>query len=153
MSWHVMKRLGAFAIAGLALAGCVTPAYGPIGADPANPYGYDDRANADGSYTIRVVAMTAAQAHEYWDRRATELCGGPNFRKNIFRAEIPVVTVSGYASGPNGYGGSYTEDRYGSLILEGYLHCDQTGQPVAAEQALPAPAPDPARAATAQTQP
>lgn len=114
-----------FAIAGaLALPSCVTPiVYGPISAESAG-YGYTDTQNADGSHTIRVVAANAGQAHEFWDRRAAELCDGPPARKSIYRAEIPVVTYTGYAPGPNGYGGSYSEDRYGALIMEGLAHCE-----------------------------
>src|SRR5688572_8921596 len=155
MSWHVMRRVAALAICGLTLAGCITATYGPIGAENSYGYGYSDLRNADGSYTIRVVATTAPQAHEFWDRRAAELCGSPNFRKNIFRAEIPVVTVSGYAAGPNGYGGSYVEDRYGSLILEGYLHCEADAQTAAAEQTPtePTQAPEAAPSGAPPTQP
>jgi hypothetical protein len=127
-----LARFVALAASAGALAGCVTPQYGPIG--DKSPYGYSDAHNADGSYTIRVVATTAAQAHDYWDRRAAELCGGPHFRKNIFRAEIPVVSYSGYATGANGYGGAYTEDRYGDLVLEGYLHCETESADQAAER-------------------
>lgn len=112
--------------------------YGPIG---ERGYGYSEVRNADGGYTVRVVAMSPAQAHEYWDRRAAELCGGADFRKNIFRAEIPVFSYTGYASGANGYGGSYTEDRYGPLILEGYLYCaadTQAGEPEQRPEEAPA---------------
>lgn len=126
-------RIDAVVLAAAALAACVTPEYGPIG--EAGPWGYSDMQNADGSHTIRVVAQTSQMAHEYWDRRAAELCGGTNFQKNIFRAEIPVVSQSGYVSGPNGYGGSYTQDVYGSLVMEGYLRCNENAAP--AEAAAP----------------
>jgi hypothetical protein len=124
-------RIGAVVVAAAVLAGCaMTPEYGPIG--QAGPWGYSDLQNPDGSYTVRVVALTSTMAHEYWDRRAAELCGGTNFQKNIFRAEIPVVTQTGYVTGPNGYGGSYTQDAYGSLIMEGYLHCGANAESTAA---------------------
>jgi hypothetical protein len=135
---------GALAVAGLALTGCVTPpAYGPIG--PESRYGYRDTRNADGSYTVRVVTNNAGLAHTFWDRRAQELCGGPDFDKNIFRAEIPVVTYSGTATGPSGYTGYYTADQYGDLILEGYLRCksDATAPAPAPEGAPPQAAPPP----------
>lgn len=136
----VVSRTGALAAMGLALLGCATPiTYGPIGGDNG-AFGYSDARNADGSYTVRVVSSSAPQAHEFWDRRAAELCGGPNFRKNIFRAEIPVVSYTGYATGANGYGGSYTEDRYGGFILEGYLHCE-AGKEAVEPAAASAPAP------------
>jgi hypothetical protein len=107
----------------VALAGCATPVvYGPIG---TSAFGYRDRQNPDGSHTILVVAPSATVAHQFWDQRAAELCGGAEYRKNIFRAEIPVVTTTGYA--PNAYnpayGASYTQQVYGALQLEGYLHC------------------------------
>jgi hypothetical protein len=117
--------LCALALVSLA-AGCVSPSvYGPI--DPAiGPYGYRETRNADGSYTLRVVSDDSAQAYEFWDRRAQELCGGPNFQKNIFRAERPVVQTTGYATNAlnPAFGATYTVDQYGSLLLEGYLRCD-----------------------------
>lgn len=119
----------------LLLAGCATPiVYGPISETSA--FGYRDTRNADGSYTVLVVAASAAMAHEFWDRRAHELCG-EDFTKNIFRAQIPVYSYTGYAS--NGYsGGAYTEDRYGAFNLEGYLHC---GAGEASPEATTAPTP------------
>ncbi len=96
------------------------------------PYGYSERFNAEGDYyTVLVVAPAAELARSFWEQRAVELCHGTMFRKNIFRAERPVYTYSGYVSGANGYGGSYTESRYGDFALEGYLYC---------ESAPPAPA-------------
>lgn len=137
MSREAVGRICALAICGLTLLSCATPVtYGPIG---ATGFGYSDARNADGSYTVRVVSVSQAQAHEFWDRRATELCGGADYRKNIFRAEIPVVSYSGYASGPNGYGGSYTEDRYGALVLEGYVHCATEAQTIEPGQQPDAP--------------
>lgn len=133
-----MKRIGVLAVGGLALLGCVTSTYGPIGAENS-AFGYSDMRNGDGSHTIRVVAMSAAQAHEFWDRRASELCGAPNYRKNIFRAEIPVVSYTGYATGHNGYGGgSYTQHQYGALVMEGYLHCEAPAATAVAEAPAPA---------------
>lgn len=141
MSFRGLRSIGAALLGGWALLGCVTPiAYGPMSAE-SRGFGYSDMRNADGSYTVRVVAGSGAQAHEFWDRRAAELCGGANFRKNIFRAHIPVVTYTGYASGPYGYGGSYTQDAYGAPILEGYLHCEGDAEtPTAASEPPAAPA-------------
>lgn len=132
------RRAVALAAGVFALAGCVTPAtYGPIGGESGG-FGYSDTHNADGSYTIRVVAQNTAQAHEFWDRRAAELCGGSNYRKIIYRAHIPVVSTSGYVAGANGYGGSYTQDVYGAPVLEGYARCE--GAALAAETEMtPAP--------------
>jgi hypothetical protein len=122
MGDRAVVHIAALALGAVVLHGCTTPVYGPISAENGG-LGYRDMRNSDGSHTIRVVARTPAQAHEYWDRRAVELCGGPTYRKNIFRAEIPVVTQSGYATGANGYGGAYTQDVYGALVMEGYLRC------------------------------
>lgn len=131
----------------LVLAGCATPVvYGPIG---PSAFGYRDRQNPDGSHTILVVAPSAVMAHQFWDQRAAELCGSTDYRKNIFRADIPVVTTTGYA--PNafnpGYGASYTQDVYGAPQLEGYLHCNsaqvepaETPAPDATSPAAEAPA-------------
>jgi hypothetical protein len=127
------------AAAVLAAAGCATPiVYGPIG---QNGYGYSDRQNPDGSYTVLVVASSPQQAHEFWDRRAAELCGGVEVHKNIFRAEIPVVTTTGYASNPYNpaYGGSYSQDVYGALQMEGYLRCGAVAADPAAGDDEPAP--------------
>lgn len=140
-------RASVLAAAALALAGCVTPpSYGPIG-HVQNQYGYRDRQNPDGSHVILVVAGSAPQAQEFWDRRATEICGSPNFEKNIFRAQRPIITTTGYA--PNAlnpaYGASYTQDSYGDFLIEGYLHCE--GEAASAADAAPAeelaPAPTP----------
>jgi len=130
-------------LAPLALAGCITPVtYGAIGADSA--YGYRDRQNADGSYTLLAVAPSAPMAHQFWDQRAQELCGGTNFHKNIFRAEIPVVTYTGYVSNAYGGGGSYSEDRYGGFYLEGYLRCGGEEAPTTEPAAVDAPPAQPA---------
>ncbi|MFZ2030203.1 MAG: hypothetical protein WAU68_07845, partial [Vitreimonas sp.] len=121
--WPAM-RTAVLILAGLALAGCITPLkYGPMAEN--HGMGYRDSSNADGSYTILVIAFDAATAHQFWDRRAEELCGDTHFHKNIFRAEVPVVRVTGYApSAVNpGYGGAYSEDQHGSFYLEGYLRC------------------------------
>lgn len=112
----------AIAAAALVLAGCATPAaYGPLGPDA--PYGFSDHPNADGSHTILVVADSAPNAQAFWDQRATEICGSAAFQKNIFRAQRPVETTTGYTTGPYGGGNSYQEDQYGAFYLEGYLRC------------------------------
>lgn len=140
-------RASVFAVIALAVAGCVTPpSYGPIG-HVRNQYGYSDNPNADGSYRILVVAASAPMAHEFWDRRAAEICGSTTFEKNIFRAQRPIVTTTGYA--PNAfnpaYGATYQQDTYGDFIMEGYLRCTDAHASAAAdapvEQAVPAPTP------------
>ena len=141
-----LLRTGALAIAALALAGCMTIAYGPIDAPKSSGFGYRDHPNNDGSHTILVVGSTSEQAYEFWDRRANELCGGPHFQRNIFRAQRPVVTTYGYASNPMNpaMGGSYSQDAYGGFFLEGYVRCDAEAPAVttpAADAPPPASAP------------
>lgn len=112
----------------LALSACATPiAYGPIG---SNGFGYSDRPNPDGGHTVMIVASTAQQAQEFWNRRASELCAGGEYQQNIFRRERPVVTATGYAVNAYNpsYGASYTYDTYGSFVMEGYLRCEQAAQ-------------------------
>lgn len=139
-------RASMFAVAALALVGCVTPpAYGPIG-HVQNQYGYRDRPNDDGSHNILVIAASAPMAQEFWDRRAVELCAGGAYEKNIFRAQRPVITTTGYASNGMGGGGTYQQDMYGDFIMEGYLRCTDPPAEAAAEQApaeTAAPAPTP----------
>lgn len=143
LSLHTAARICASAVA-LALVGCVTPpTYGPIG-HVENQYGYRDSQNADGSHTILVVAASSPMAHEFWDRRAAEICGSATFDKNIFRAQRPIVQVSGYVSNGYGGGGSYTQDAYGDFIMEGYLRCEApapTADAAPAEEAAPTPTP------------
>jgi hypothetical protein len=146
MSAAVNGRMMVLALAGLLLAGCLGPLkYGSLADN--NGLGYRDTQNPDGSYTILVIAYDPTTAQQFWDRRAQELCGGTNFHKNIFRAEVPVVRYSGYASNPMNptYGGSYSEDRHGNFYLEGYLRCQgdatgvvATGPDTATETASPA---------------
>ena len=132
-------RASAFAVIALAVAGCVTPpSYGPIG-HVQNQYGYSDNQNADGSYRILVVAASPPMAHEFWDRRAAEICGSTTFEKNIFRAQRPVVTTAGYAANPYGGGATYQQDMYGDFIMEGYLRC--TGAQSPTTDAAPTEAP------------
>lgn len=126
-------RASAFAVIALAVAGCVTPpTYGPIG-HVQNQYGYRDNANADGSHRILVVAASAPMAHDFWDRRAAEICGSTTFEKNIFRAQRPVVTTTGYAVNAMNpaYGASYQQDTYGDFIMEGYVRCTDALAPAA----------------------
>jgi hypothetical protein len=144
-------RASACAVIALALVGCVTPpTYGPIG-HVQNQYGYRDNVNADGSHRILVVAASAPMAHEFWDRRAAEICGSTTFEKNIFRAQRPIVQVSGYVSNGYGGGGSYTQDAYGDFMMEGYLRC--TDAQASAADAAPAEAQATSEQAPAATTP
>ncbi|MFT3726745.1 MAG: hypothetical protein QM759_02845 [Terricaulis sp.] len=141
---HKIRKLAAWVLCASTLAACATPiTYGALSA--GNGYGYRDTHNADGSYTILVVAPNDAMAREFWDKRAQELCGGTDFHKNIFRAEVPVVMSQGYAPSayPGGYGGSYTSWAHGAFNMEGYLHCNAV-----ANDATPAQVSDQAAPAT-----
>jgi hypothetical protein len=123
-------RLAAAITVASALAACATPIqYGAL--SEGHGYGYRDTQNADGSYTVLAIAPGDAMARQFWDRRAQELCGGTDFHKNIFRAEVPVVSTTGYAPsayGAAGTGGSYTSSAHGAFYLEGYLHCTNAPQ-------------------------
>lgn len=129
------------ALLSLALAGCATPiVYGPLAA--GNGFGYGDFPNADGSHTVLTIGASAEQAHAFWDQRAAEICGGAAYRKNIFRAQRPIVSGTGYASNAYNpsYGTTYTYDMYGTFNLEGYLRCE--GPAAVVEAATGAPAPE-----------
>jgi hypothetical protein len=100
-----------------------SPAFGPISAE--SPYGYVDRLNPDGRHTLLAVAPSPALARSFWEQRAVELCGGADFKRNVFRAERPVVKSVGSASNVfnPAYSSSYPYDSYGNFFLEGYLTC------------------------------
>lgn len=104
------------AAAGLALGGCLTvPEYARISPETGVAYGYFDIANPDGGHTIRVILpayMGDPQlAYAYWDRRATELCGGPPARKVIHTALRPTIHYDRYGGMP------------GDFHLEGFAWC------------------------------
>ncbi|MBC7768586.1 MAG: hypothetical protein H7124_07345 [Phycisphaerales bacterium] len=106
-----------------ALSGCMTIEYAPM--SEQHGFGYRDTQNADGGYTIQVVLpehSSPTLAHEYWDRRAAEVCGHSDYRKNIFRAERPTVHYDSYGGRPGGY------------ILEGYLDCAPSAPPAPEQQ-------------------
>ena len=143
MRWRHQAAARACALAAgvFALSACATPAtYGPLGAD-SQPFGYRDHPNADGSHTILIVADSAPSAHAFWDQRAQEICGDTAYQKNIFRAQRPVVSTTGYAVNPYGGGGSYQQDVYGSFVLEGYLRCEAVVVPPTASESMPEPTP------------
>lgn len=121
---HTLLGSASAVAAALLLQGCVTatPAvYGPIG--PEAPYGYKDRPNADGGYTVLVVMAgyaTAAELRVFFDRRAAELCPTGVDRTNIFRVQANEY----YADAPYVYGsaGVGSRARVG-VELEGYVYC------------------------------
>lgn len=111
---RMRQRLQTAGLAGVCvlLGACMTVEYAPM-ADQ-NGFGYRDHRNDDGSYTVLVVLpehANPAQAREFWDMRAAEICPD-GYRHNIFRAERPTVYYDHYGGRPGGY------------IVEGYLHCD-----------------------------
>lgn len=105
-------------VVGLAAAGCLSactlkpPPYAPIGDRMA--YGYSDFV-VPGGHSIRVVLPAYLQdpqmAYEFWDRRATELCGDQPYRKAIHTAIRPTVLY-------DHHGG-----RMGDYVLEGLAYC------------------------------
>jgi len=119
----------------IVLGGCQTIEYGPIsGTDGFDftTYAYHEKPTEDGQYilTIQAFGGVPEKMHEMWDRRARELCG-PEFQKQLYRAERPTVLY-------DSYGG-----RAGDMVLEGYLRCGAApagaGSPgVALESASPA---------------
>ncbi len=145
LNLHAAARVSALAVV-LASAGCITPVtYGPLGVNN-RAFGYRDNPNPDGSHTIFVAADSATSAHTFWDQRAREICGSTAYEKNIFRAQRPVVTTTGYAANPYGGGSSYQQDVYGSFLLEGYLRCEASAGSTTSEASQvssPEPAPIP----------
>jgi hypothetical protein len=106
---------------------CATPkpaAYGPIG--DAEPYGYKDRSNGDGSYTLLAVVpanSSVAEARAFWERRAQELCPTGVSKRIIFRAERKEnMTPAGYVYGGTGFSSRMTR----AYEVEGYLYCTAT---------------------------
>jgi len=116
--------LGAGLIAaGLILQGCATArpvVYGPIG--PEAPYGYRDRQNPDGGFTV-LVAMpgysSPAELRAFFDRRAGEVCPAGVGRSNVFRLTASDQTYVNYGS-PYPSVGSRVRT---GVELEGYVYC------------------------------
>jgi hypothetical protein len=110
-------------VAGLSLQACATKPvdYGPVG--PEKPYGYKDRPNSDGGFTV-VVTMPAntspAELRAVFDRRASELCPAGVARTNVFR-----VSHEGYnAPAPYVYRSAGVSQRvWTGAELEGYVYC------------------------------
>jgi len=112
------------AAAGLLLQACAGArpvVYGPIG--PEAPYGYSDRQNPTGGFTV-LVAMpgysTPVDLRAFFDRRATELCPSGVERTNVFR----VHASENYSDAPYVYGGAGVGSRLRvGVELEGYVYC------------------------------
>jgi hypothetical protein len=127
-------------VAGLSLQACASKpfVYGPVG--PKAPFGYTDRQNADGGFTV-LMKMPAngspAELRANFDRRAGELCPAGVARTNVFR-----VTHDGYnAPAPAVYGSVGIGQRvWTGAELEGYVYC-KPGATAPAPQAAPAGTP------------
>lgn len=107
------KPTRAFAALALlaALGGCVSGVdYVPI--SDKSFFGYSDRPNADGGYTVRVELLDGGLAMEYWNRRASELCDGRVARKSMHTALRPTAHYDNYGARPGHY------------IVEGYVYCE-----------------------------
>jgi hypothetical protein len=99
------------ALALLAMGGCVSGVdYVPI--SDKSFFGYSDRPNADGGYTVRVELLDGGLAMEYWNRRASELCDGKVARKSMHTALRPTAHYDSYGARPGHY------------IVEGYVYCE-----------------------------
>ncbi len=108
----------------LLLQGCVSAkpvVYGPIG--PEAPYGYQERENPDGGFTVRVAMpgySTPAALRDFFDRRAGELCPTGVARTNVFRVDANEY----FPSAPYVYGGAGVASRSRlGVELEGYVYC------------------------------
>ena len=87
------------------LAACATPDYYVDRSAPdAGAWGYEETRMPDGRYDLSVAlpsAVTDAEAHAMWDRRAAELCPD-GYEKNAFEAVRPTVRHSNYGGVPGG---------------------------------------------------
>jgi len=97
----------------IVLDGCQTPIeYGPLDGKILPVYGYQETQTREGQYILMIRAFGGApeSVHLMWDRRARELCG-PDYQKQLYRAERPTTTYGYYGGAP------------GNMILEGFLKC------------------------------
>jgi len=104
-----------FVLCVVVLSGCTPLTYGPMGGEKQIQYGYKDGSNENGRMTLLVVVpatSNASVAYQYWDRRASELCGSDKYTKNIFRAERATQLYDYYGGRPGDY------------YLEGYVTCN-----------------------------
>lgn len=116
------------AAAALLLQGCATAppvVYGPVGSEAQ--YGYKDRPNPDGGFTVLVLLpghASAAELRSFFDRRAGELCEAGIDRTNVFRVHASEY----YGSAPYVYGGAGIGSRSRMGVeLEGYVYCKAAG--------------------------
>lgn len=113
----------ALATGGLLLQACAAAkpvVYGPIG--PEAPYGYADRQNPDGGFTVKIAmpgSGSTADLRTFFDRRAAELCPAGLDRTNVFRIYVNDQTSMPY----NAYGPSVASRYRAGVELEGYVYC------------------------------
>jgi hypothetical protein len=108
----------------LGLQACAAPkppAYGPM-SDTA-PYGYRERSDSEGAYTLLSVVpahSSASEARSFWERRAQELCPAGISKQIIFRSERKeALSPAGYVQGGAGLSSRATL----AYEVEGYVYC------------------------------
>lgn len=94
-------RLGVAVLGAALLAGCVSdPGYAPIDPAARRHFGYADKPNGQGGYTIHVVLPEGVSdprsAFAHWERRAAELCGPAGYRKQLYVARRNMAMMPGY---------------------------------------------------------
>lgn len=98
------------------LCGCVAPPhyteYGVKGGSYA--YGYTEKQADDGTYILISTYPEPSMAKQYWNQRATELCGSVDYAATIFREDRPVIGFHHYGDG----------GRIGNYEIEGFLKCE-----------------------------
>jgi len=111
----------------IVLGGCQTIEYGPLDGEAIPTYGYHETQTREGEYILTIHAQGGVPetVHAMWDRRAREICG-PEFQKQLYRAERPTMTYQSYGGTP------------GNMILEGFLRCGAAAPEAAAPQAASA---------------
>ena len=123
-----MRNCAPLAVVAVLMAGCATTEYGPVGGKPVAIYSYREIQDDTGRYTLTIIGSSAGKpqvVQTMWDRRARELCGNDQYRKNVYKAERPTETYSYYGGRPGGY------------VMEGYLECgaEHTATPVSSTDA------------------
>lgn len=100
------------------LAGCVSdPGYAPIDPAARRYFGYADKPNVEGGYTIHVVLPEGVSdprsAFAHWERRASELCGPAGYTKQLHTARRNLLMTPGYTPSAMNYevlGDAYCND-------------------------------------------
>lgn len=110
------RRLAGSLLLSLPLAACaVGHEYARIDPETKTYFGYKDTPNSDGTHRIFIHLPSTIPdpklARQYWDRRATEICGHSNYRSNIYAAMRQTLHYDNYGGMPGNY------------IMEGTLDC------------------------------